>query len=323
MLLSIIIPVYNIELYIDDCIKSCITQNINSQDYEIIIVNDGSSDDSLKVVQRYQQYNSNITIINKINGGLSSARNAGLNVAQGKYIWFIDGDDVISNNCIKDLLSYIQNQDLDILFINYSRIHETAEINNTTLSAYDFNNGILSGCDFFKNRQGDFLMVWRYIFKKSIFSDHGLRFYEGIIHEDVEFTHKAIYYAKRIGICYSVIYYYRTLRKGSIMSDKKTTLEKNSILKIIHSIQSFRDNNVDDTQYKKLLDNYLLQIVANYIAYREKVYNITGSRDLLDIKKSLNIRYKNIINTKKKIQLFMIKNCIIIYSQIINNIYKI
>lgn len=321
MLLSIIIPVYNIELYIDDCIKSCITQNINSQDYEIIIVNDGSSDDSLKVVQRYQQYNSNITIINKINGGLSSARNAGLNVAQGKYIWFIDGDDVISNNCIKDLLSYIQNQDLDILFINYSRIHETAEINNTTLSAYDFNNGILSGGDFFKNRQGDFLMVWRYIFKKSIFSDHGLRFYEGIIHEDVEFTHKAIYYAKRIGICYSVIYYYRTLRKGSIMSDKKTTLEKDSILKIIHSIQSFRDNNVDDTQYKKLLDNYLLQIVANYIAYREKVYNITGSRDLLDIRKSLNIRYKNIINTKKKIQLFMIKNCIIIYSQIINSIY--
>lgn len=322
MLLSIIIPVYNIELYIDDCIKSCITQNINSQDYEIIIVNDGSTDDSLKVVQKYQQHNSNITIINKTNGGLSSARNAGLNAAQGKYIWFIDGDDVISNNCIKDLLSYIQNQDLDILFINYSRIHETAEINDATLSTYDFNNGILSGCDFFKNRQGDFLMAWRYIFKKSIFSDHGLRFYEGIIHEDVEFTHKAIYYANRIGICDSIIYYYRTNRGGSIMTNKKSNLEKNSILKIISSIQDFRDKNVTDKYYKKLLDEYLLQIVANYIFFRKKLYQITGNSDLLNIKRILNIKNKSITSAKKKIQLFAIKNSIILYSNIIDLLYK-
>lgn len=324
MLLSIIIPVYNIESYIGDCIKSCITQDIDPKDYEIIIVNDGSTDGSINVIQDYQRHFTNISVINKENGGLSSARNTGINIAKGEYIWFIDGDDIINNYCIKALLTYIIENDLDILYINYARFLNKADINNSIMpSTYCFEKEIFSGHDFFKNKQSDFLMVWRYIFKKSIFHNYKLHFYEGIIHEDSEFTHKAIYYAKKIGTCYSVIYYYRKFRSGSIMSEKKTNLEKESIIKIIKSIQSFRDNNVGDTEYRKLLDNYLLQTVANYIAFRKRVYNVTGNKDLKDIKNTINIKYKNITSAKKKVQLFAIKNCIIIYSLIINRLYKI
>lgn len=322
MLLSIIIPVYNIESYIEECLRSCIDQNIDSDSYEIIIVNDGSTDNSLNIAEQYKQKFNNIIIVNKENGGLSSARNAGLGIARGKYVWFIDGDDIISCHCLKDILKYTTEYDLDLLYINYSRITNNKDTNNTACTTYDFCEETYSGYRFFKNRQSDFLMVWRYIFKKSLFLDCNLRFCEGIIHEDAEFTHKAIYYAEKIGICHSVIYFYRISRSGSIMTEKKANLEKKSILTIINSIQGFRNTSVADVNYKKLLDEYLLQTVANYLAYRKRLYKISGRSDLSDIKKILDIKYRNIASAKKKIQLFAIRNCISAYSSIINIIYK-
>ena len=98
--ISLIIPVYNVEKYLENCINSCLKQDISINDYEIIIVNDGSPDDCWNIIQRYANQHSNIKTINKENGGLSSARNAGINVAEGELIWFIDSDDSIKENCL-------------------------------------------------------------------------------------------------------------------------------------------------------------------------------------------------------------------------------
>ena len=101
MFLSIIIPVYNAEKYINDCLLSCITQNISANDYEIICVNDGSKDSSLSILQDFASKNKNIIIIDKSNEGVSAARNDGMKVASGEYIWFVDSDDVIKHNCLQ------------------------------------------------------------------------------------------------------------------------------------------------------------------------------------------------------------------------------
>lgn len=122
MFISIIIPVYNTEKYLDECLQSIIKQNIDCHDYEIICVNDGSTDESLEVLYRLKKNHptSNIIIINQENSGVCSARNAGINIAQGDYIWFIDSDDYIEKNVLAELKEKAYSANYDrIIFGHY------------------------------------------------------------------------------------------------------------------------------------------------------------------------------------------------------------
>ena len=103
IILSIILPVYNVEKYIERCVESILTQN--REDIEIIIVDDGATDGSPQICDKYAEKISNIKVIHKQNGGLSSARNAGMDVANGKYIYFLDSDDWITEDAIRIILS--------------------------------------------------------------------------------------------------------------------------------------------------------------------------------------------------------------------------
>ena len=114
---SIIVPVYNIENYIEGCIKSLVYQTYNK--IEIILVNDGSTDNSLSVCERFAVSDNRIKIVNKANGGLSSARNSGIDVANGDFIMFIDGDDYIACNTLSELVLQIEKYDADIVQFGY------------------------------------------------------------------------------------------------------------------------------------------------------------------------------------------------------------
>ena len=103
MFLSIIIPIYNAERFISECLESCIHQNISKTDYEIICVNDGSTDHSLQIIQKYASKYDNIKIINQKNGGEGAARNAGLRIARGDYCWFLDADDLMKEDCLSEI----------------------------------------------------------------------------------------------------------------------------------------------------------------------------------------------------------------------------
>ncbi len=103
MFLSIVIPIYNKEEYLSDCIDSCLNQDLSADDYEIICVNDGSIDKSQEILNRYQAVNTNLRVISQDNGGLSKARNTGLKAAGGDYVWFLDADDFIASNCLGTL----------------------------------------------------------------------------------------------------------------------------------------------------------------------------------------------------------------------------
>ena len=122
--ISLIVPVYNVEDFVARCLNSLLEQNMSYEDYEIIIVNDGSTDSSLEIIQPYLEKYPNCKLINKPNGGLSSARNAGLNVALGEYIWFVDSDDFIMPNLLDDLYKECSSNDLDVLWMEWRRVSE-------------------------------------------------------------------------------------------------------------------------------------------------------------------------------------------------------
>ena len=109
---SIILPAYNVDAFLQKCVETCEMQNINHKEYEIIIINDGSTDSTLQLAQTLQQSYSNIKILSQNNQGLSMARNNGAKIAQGKYLWFIDSDDYISHNCLKDIFEVAESYQL-------------------------------------------------------------------------------------------------------------------------------------------------------------------------------------------------------------------
>ena len=117
LLLSIIVPAYNAEKYIKPCIESLYKQNLQEDEFEIILINDGSTDNTLSIVKTFSKLHSNINIISQVNQGLSITRNNGITNAKGKYILFVDSDDVLVNNSIKMMLNIaIDNSSIKITF---------------------------------------------------------------------------------------------------------------------------------------------------------------------------------------------------------------
>lgn len=125
MFLSFIVPVYNVEQYLDECLRSLVNQDIPPDDYEIICINDGSTDGSLKTLQSYAQRHQNIRVIDKVNEGVSVARNVGLDKARGEYIWMVDSDDFIAANCLGSIKARIIENHLERLKIGTYRFGET------------------------------------------------------------------------------------------------------------------------------------------------------------------------------------------------------
>ena len=107
--LSVIIPTYNLENYIALTLDSCLRQNIPPGEYEIICINDGSSDRSAEIISEYAKKYANVKLFSQANAGVSAARNRGIDLAQGRYIWFVDGDDVIADNCLASILSIVED----------------------------------------------------------------------------------------------------------------------------------------------------------------------------------------------------------------------
>lgn len=226
MKLSIIIPVYNVEAYVEKCVHSCIAQkNVNPEDYEVIIVNDGTRDSSMEIVQNI--INSVkipifINIINQENKGLSEARNTGLKFANGEYIWFIDSDDWIEDTGVADILDYLKWNDVDVLQLPYNIIYEDSfkkEIEHIKELPFP-----ISGRECLRTVRFPNLAQSR-IVKKSLFENYGIRFIPDILHEDAEIKPRLIYEAKSV-MTLNTPYYNYLKRKNSITSSiKKRNVE--------------------------------------------------------------------------------------------------
>ena len=212
MKISIIVAIYNIELYIDKCIASIVTQNCT--DLEILLVNDGSTDSSLHKLYHWKEKDSRIQIINKENGGLSSARNTGLEYATSDYVIFVDGDDWLADNAIETISEYLNHMgDVDILCFDYYEYYNDKHMKPVSFNAP---SETIDGRSFFE-RSSFKMTAWSKVYRKSFLETVNLKFLEGRLHEDLSYTIPLCLCANRVGYINKPLYYYRQNREGSIM----------------------------------------------------------------------------------------------------------
>ena len=137
--LSIIIPVYNVEKYLGECLNSLLSQNIDKSLYEIICINDGSTDGSPYILDKFKQKYPNIIVVHQNNMGVSAARNTGIELANGNYFWFVDPDDFVINNVLAGVMDILQADYPDILWVDYFVIKDGA--NTERIKKADFFKG--------------------------------------------------------------------------------------------------------------------------------------------------------------------------------------
>lgn len=238
-LLSIVVPMYNVEEYIERCLLSLIHQNLAGCQYEIIVVNDGTKDNSCDVVTRLQREYQNIRLIHKANGGLSSARNRGIEEARGKYIMFVDSDDYLIENTLGYLIDTLESKGLD--FVGYKiNVIENGR-------RFDYHRGIefpgsdvMSGVEYL-SKYSVTIASWGHIAKRSLYVENNLRFIEGIINEDYEFMLRLYSLLKRMEFVNEVVYCYDIKQSGTITSTKTEAQSINSLTSWLISIDSLKN----------------------------------------------------------------------------------
>jgi len=265
MKLSIIIPVYNVEQYLEKCLQSVIRQDIPENDYEIIVVNDGSTDQSAEIIERFAKIQSNIKSIEKTNGGVSSARNAGLRVAQGEYLMFIDSDDSIKEYCLKNLLAFAKESGSDLVQFecNIVQNDESGAQTETGFEKKTFANidEYLQTCYFSKFVWH--IEMWRFLFKRSLIIDNYITFNEEItMGEDQLFSIEAISKAEKPARFSEKIYNY-LVRTGSAMN---TFTYKHAVsqLKTAFEIKKISESKTNKSSIESLFYNRFINIFVIY-----------------------------------------------------------
>ncbi len=224
---SVIIPIYNVEDYLRECIESVVHQTL--REIEIICVNDGTRDNSMDIVREYASGDSRIIIVNKANGGLSSARNYGMDIASGEYLYFLDSDDYLKPQALEKLYDLSKENDLDNIFFSAETFFESEEVKEKNRNYITYYNRsreypkVYTGQELFTlmEEKGDFRpSACLQMPKKRLLDQYGIRFYEGILHEDNLFSLQNMTVSQRV-MCISDKLYMRRMREESIMTSAK------------------------------------------------------------------------------------------------------
>ena len=218
VLLSFVIPVYNVELYLGECLDSILCQTTES--CEIVLVDDGATDSSGEICDRYADRYPTVKVIHKENGGLSSARNAGLSVAKGEYVTFVDSDDKVCPGSVTKLLDWINSQDADLCFLRAAKLFPNGSLT-------DLNEGIVgselrgkpreAAIDYLSTRPKYPGCAWAKLFRRAFLTEHQLLFpFDRRYSEDLGFLRDCILCAERFDALDEPFYQYRQSRTGSI-----------------------------------------------------------------------------------------------------------
>lgn len=228
---SIIIPVYNVELYLEECLKSALNQTLDA--IEIICINDGSTDNSSNILKIYSEKYNNIKVINQDNKGLSTTRNIGIKEARGEFIYFLDSDDYIELNTIEICYREAKKYNLDMITFDANVFWDKNIKSNEWEKKYDrkeiLSTDIVNGKEFYilSNKKGVYYSpVWLYFYKKEFIDKNNLFFYEGIVHEDEIYTSTALIKANSIKYI-NQKFFNRRIRENSIMT---SNISKNRII---------------------------------------------------------------------------------------------
>lgn len=257
MKFSIIVPVYNVEAYLDDCLTSLQSQEYT--DFEVICVNDGSTDGSREILSEWESQFSKMKIIDRANGGLSAARNTGLQAACSDYVVFVDSDDWVESTMLSRLAAEANGKDM-ICFACRRTDNNSYDILTQEQSdgwCY-YNHHALEA------RIVPFVCVWQRCYRREFLMDNSLRFREGILHEDNEFTPRACLKSKRVKVIPDVLYNYR-IRSGSIMTTRGLR-SKESLITIGNELSELfaKEHGIDKTvAYQALTQCYQMAFIDN------------------------------------------------------------
>ena len=253
MLFSLIIPVYAVEEYIAKCIESCCNQkNIESAEYEIILVDDSSPDKSIDIARSvFKKCNkTNFKVVSRPNGGLSAARNTGLNHANGDYIWFIDSDDYIEDNSLYSLKEIItSNPDLEIVSFGHRSIYSSFKQDHVFCP--NLINKTTTGFEVIQSTA--FYSAWGRIYKSSFLKKSDVKFVENIIWEDGEFNLRLLSITRKHYSSSLILYnYLRRPRSISTSNLIKKTLDSD-IIKFV-KLYSWRKSHQFDLSQQKIFN---------------------------------------------------------------------
>ena len=254
--ISIIVPVYKVEKYIKRCIESLIVQRF--KDFEIILVDDGSPDECGSICEEYAKNDSRIVVIHKENGGVSSARNAGIEVAKGQYIWFVDADDWVEPNAIDNIWCEVDNKDVDLIVFGHNRMYDSKKIINglslEQYGIYNINLPIFFRDYYFTYKIG--FMPWNKIYKKDVIKNYSLMFdTEEAFGEDLLFN--LIYYLNIKNVFFSSgIYYNYYIRDGSA----ERTISKERHIQQMRLFEKFVEY-VKQKGMSQEMKNYILPLL--------------------------------------------------------------
>ncbi len=279
--ISIIIPVYNSSKYLKKCLDSLVNQTVD--DIEIIMVNDGSTDNSEKIIKEYQKQDKRIKLINKQNGGQASARNLGLKQAKGEYISFIDSDDYVDINLCKDTLKKATNENYDIVVFDYYIVVDSEEKYNKVLK--NNKTGKISQKDFFWAGA----CPWNKIYRKKFLIENNFSFPEGIMYEDYAAIIPLIRYNPNIYYLNKPYVYY-------VFTDDSTmrTSEYRTRYEDIFKANEILVNALKDTNYKEELEG----LVSYHMLYLGSL-NFYKYKKFEQINKISDFMKKNFPNWQK------------------------
>ena len=276
--LSIIVPVYNVEKFIRACMESIFKQGLDEKTFEVIIVNDGTQDRSMEVIQDFIEQHKNITVINQENQGLSMARNNGMAIARGKYILMPDSDDLLVENSVKPLLEKALETKADMVVADFLEMNDEQINHFTCPKQLELGASEMTGKELYLYQNHIISPVWRTLYRREFLNDNSLRFIPNTCFEDTPFTNEC-YLKANLCIKTNVPIYIYRVGHSSISSPNAFTMKKAHDLcivtariwelKKIEGLSSDIINKIDDvvfSTFSKLLNRSLYRL-----GYSQKV----------------------------------------------------
>lgn len=273
--ISIIVPVYKVEKYIHKCVDSILSQTFT--DFELILVNDGSPDFCGEICNQYTEIDNRVKVIHKKNGGLSDARNTGIEIAKGDYIGFVDSDDWIEPDMYQILYDLCIKNDCEIATCTYAIVHNDKRITNESnhMVVQNRNEAMQSLLEGKLYNE----VVWTKLFKRSLFENQ--RFTVGIIHEDTDFTYRMIHESKKI--CSVGMAKYNYLKRDGSIMERATKNVKIDSVTVYDKMYKFMNRNYPElcTIVSAKLANsalYLLNLMTlnkNFRTYKNEYIKVT------------------------------------------------
>lgn len=276
-LLSIIVPLYNSEKYLPKCLDSLLAQDLSQGDYEIILVDDGSPDNSRLVAEEYASHCSNIVVLSQPNKGTSGARNTGLLQAVGKYVYFVDPDDYILENSLKEPLELMERESLDVLRFAYTEVNEqynpTCSVKNRI--DMDYTPGVMNGETFMASRLGVACYVWTYIFRRALILDNGLLFYEGYYVDDTPWLPRVLLKAQRVDTIPTKRHFYLIREDSLVRAKSQTSIDKQlsgliSVIQELLAQQAENQSEEADKWYQMAVSHCVVFLLSLVSVYRFK-----------------------------------------------------